>query len=110
MSDLRIDTERVRAVGTGLARIAHEFENANVRSDQIAEATGHDGLADAVRSFAHSWDDTRSDMTESITGLGEATTAIADTFEQADQELAAAMDGTSTAPPAASAGGHQVAR
>lgn len=110
MSDLRIDTERVRAVGTGLARIAHEFENANVRSDQIADATGHDGLAEAVRSFAQSWDDTRSDMTESIKGLGDATTAIADVFEQADEELAAAMDGTSTAAPAASPGGHQVAQ
>ena len=109
MADLRIDTERVRAVGTGLTRIAREFEQANVRSDRIADATGHDGLADAVRSFAHSWDDTRSDMTESIKGLGEATTAIADVFEQADQELAAAMDGASTVPPAG-APGHPVAR
>ena len=53
MTDLRIDTERVRSVGTGLARIAHEFENANVHSDQIAASVGHDGLAAAVRSFAH---------------------------------------------------------
>lgn len=105
MADLRIDTERVRSVGTGLARIANEFANANVRSDRIAEAVGHDGLADAVRSFAHAWDDTREDMTESIKGLGEATSAIADIFEQADQELAAAMDGTSTVPPAGG-GGH----
>lgn len=80
-----------------------------MRSDQIADAVGHDGLADAVRSFAHAWDDTRSDMTESIKGLGEATTSIADVFEQADQELAAAMDGTSTVPPAA-AHGHPVAQ
>lgn len=105
MTDLRVDTERVRAVGTGLTRIATEFRNANVRSDRIAEAVGHGGLADAVRSFAHSWDDTREDMTESITGLSEATLAIADIFEQADQELAAAMDGTSTVAPAATATG-----
>ena len=109
MADLRLDTERVRTVGAGLTRIAAEFQNANVRSDRIAEAVGHDGLADAVRSFAHAWDDTREDMTSSITGLGEATTAIADTFEQADQELAAAMDGTSTVTPAtpATGGGYQ---
>ncbi|MEZ5214209.1 MAG: type VII secretion target [Microbacterium sp.] len=106
MTDLRIDTERVRSVGTGLARIAHEFENASVHSDQIAASVGHEGLADAVRSFAHAWDDTRSDMTESIKGLGEATTAIADTFEQADHELAAAMDGTSTVAPAAPGTAH----
>lgn len=100
MSDLRIDTEQVRAVGSGLTRIAAEFADANVGSDRIAEAVGHAGLADAVRSFAHSWDDTREDMTESIKGLGEATSAIADIFEQADGELAAAMDGTSTVPAA----------
>ena len=106
MSDLKIDTARVRAVGTGLARIAHAFENANVHSDQVAASVGHDGLADAVRSFAHAWDDTRADMTESIAGLGEATNAIADTFEQADQELAAAMDGSSTVAPGAAATAH----
>ena len=45
-------------------------------------------------------------MTESIKGLGEATTAIADTFEQADHELAAAMDGTSTVASAAPGTAH----
>lgn len=98
MPDLKIDLESVRAVGTDLGRIATEFESASVRSDRIAEATGHDGLAEAVRSFAHSWDDTREDMLESVRGLGEATSAIADVFEQTDAELAAAMAGTSTAP------------
>lgn len=108
MADLNIDTGRVRSVGTGLSRIAREFENANVRSDRVADAVGHDGLADAVRSFAHSWDDTRADMTESIKGLSEATIAVADIFEQADGELAAAMKGSSTLPPASATphGGH----
>lgn len=92
MVDLKIDTERVRSVGTGLTRIAGEFENANSHSDRLADAVGHDGLAEAVRSFAHSWDDTRTAMTDSIKGLSEATLAIADIFEQADGELAAAFD------------------
>lgn len=105
MADLELNTEQVRAVGAGLSRIAAEFQNANVRSDSIAEAVGHDALAEAVRSFAHAWDDTREEMTSSISGLGEATTAIADTFEQADQELAAAMDGTSTVGASTPAGG-----
>ncbi|MFT4214683.1 MAG: hypothetical protein QM622_07905 [Microbacterium sp.] len=96
MSDLKIDTQRVRSVAAGLSRIATEFRGANVHSDNIAEAVGHDALAEAVRSFAHAWDDTRADMTESVTGLSEATTAIADIFEQADAELAAAMESSST--------------
>lgn len=100
MADSRLDTERVRSVATGLTRIAHEFETANVHSDGIADAVGHDGLAAAVRSFAHSWDDTREDMIESIRGLGEATAAIADIFEQADGELAAAFDEQPASAPA----------
>lgn len=48
-------------------------------------------------------------MTESITGLSDATTAIADIFEQADHELAAAMDGASTVAPSAGHG-HPVAQ
>ncbi|MCR2799925.1 MULTISPECIES: hypothetical protein [unclassified Microbacterium] len=100
MPDLKIDLEQVRAVGTDLGRIAREFESANVRSDRIAEATGHDGLADAVRSFAHSWDDTREDMLESVRGLGEATTAIADVFAETDVELASAIEDAAAATPA----------
>ncbi len=81
------------------------FEDDAGRRDRIAEAVGHDSLAEAVRSFAHAWDDTREEMTSSISGLGGAKTAIADTFEQADQELAAAMDGTSTVGASTPAGG-----
>ncbi|MFT4136587.1 hypothetical protein [Microbacterium sp.] len=101
MADLRIDTERVRSIATGVTGIAREFEGANVHSDSIADAVGHEGLAAAIRSFAHSWDDTRKDMTESIRGHGEATAAIAETFEQADAELAAAFDEQPASAPAA---------
>ena len=95
MTDLRVDLESLRAVSTDLTGISREFADANVHSDRIADAAGHSGLADAIRSFAHSWDDTRGDMLESIQGLAEASNAVADIFTETDAELARAL----TAPP-----------
>jgi hypothetical protein len=96
MPDLVIDLTRMRAIGSDLGVIAREFETANVHSDDVADATGHPALADAARSFAHSWDDTRGDMTETIRGLGETATAVADAFERVDGDLAAAFDDSGT--------------
>ena len=93
MPDLRVDLDRMRTVGSDLHRVAGEFEQADVRSDGIADATGHAGLADAVRSFAHSWNDTREEMTGSVRALGDAAAAIADGFGQTDANLAAALSG-----------------
>jgi hypothetical protein len=88
MADLRFDLDAVRDIASDLRTIASEFRDANVGSERIADATGHPGLADAVRSFAHSWDDTREEMLGTIEGLGEATDAIADAFAQTDSDLA----------------------
>jgi hypothetical protein len=100
VTDLRVDLTSLRAVSTDLTGIGREFADANVHSDRIADAAGHSGLADAIRSFAHSWDDTRGDMLESIQGLAEAATAVADIFSETDAELARAL----TEPPAPSLG------
>jgi len=92
MDGLVVDTDALRDLGTDLARVATEFAEANVRSDRIAAATGHERLAETIRSFAHGWDNTREDMTESITFLAEASTAIADVITETDAELACALE------------------
>ena len=92
MTDLRVDLASLRAVSTDLTGIGREFAEANVHSDRIADAAGHPGLADAIRYFANSWDDTRADMLESIQGLAEAATAVADIFTETDLELARALN------------------
>lgn len=99
MSSLRIDTDRMRSVGSDLGRIAGEFESANANTADLADAIGHDRLAEAVGSFARSWDDTREAMTGGIKGLGEASTTIADAFTQVDSDLARAL--TDPAPASA---------
>ncbi|WP_402464984.1 hypothetical protein [Isoptericola aurantiacus] len=92
MSDLRMDVAAVTELGESLSAVADEFENANTRSDGIAQSVGHDGLADAVRSFAHNWDDKRAKMTENLNSLAEVATTVATTFTDADSELARALE------------------
>lgn len=59
MDGLRVDTAVLRETGANLRRIAEEFAAANANSDEVSDAIGHRGLAGAVRSFAHNWDDRR---------------------------------------------------
>ncbi|MGH3889420.1 MAG: hypothetical protein ACRDSZ_23145 [Pseudonocardiaceae bacterium] len=73
--------------------MATEFHHANANSDDAADAIGHRGLADAVRSFAHNWDDRRAKMVEKIDTLAKSATGVGDAFEQVDTEFAAALRG-----------------
>ena len=92
MNRLVIDVGMLKDLGTDLGKVATEFAEANVRSDDIAEAVGHDKLAQTVRSFAHGWDNTREHMTEQITFLSEAATASAEVFEEVDGELVMVLE------------------
>jgi hypothetical protein len=93
MPDLRIDVARYAELGSELGRIATEFADANTNSDRIAAAVGHGGLADAVRDFAHKWDDKRKAMVGDIQTLGKFATEIGEGFGQTDQGLADAVEG-----------------
>ncbi len=92
MADLRIDLDALHALGADLTGIAAEFREANVASDAIAQATGHDGLSQAVRDFAHGWDDTREDMVGDVEVLAEVSVAIAEIFTDVDGQLATALE------------------
>jgi uncharacterized protein YukE len=103
MTDLRVDLEAVRELGSSLTTVADEFENANANSSRIADAVGHEGLAGVVRDFAHAWDDTRAKMTENLRMLADASTAVADAFTDVDADLAKGIEGEDA--PAAPSGG-----
>jgi hypothetical protein len=92
VSDLRLDLAAVTDLGAALTTVAGEFENADSHSEGIADAVGHEGLADAVRSFADNWDDKRGKMTENLRLLADAATTVAQTFTDVDGELAAAIE------------------
>ena len=83
----------LRTAGEQLRVVATEFHHANANSDDAAEAIGHRGLADAVRSFAHNWDDRRAKMIEKIDTLATSAAGVGEAFEQVDKEFAAALRG-----------------
>lgn len=93
MEQLRIDTDMLREAGRQLRFVADEFSHANANSDHVAEAVGHPGLADAVRSFAHSWDDTRKEIVKSIGTLANTASGVGDAFDKLEHEFAASLRG-----------------
>ncbi|GAA4191089.1 hypothetical protein GCM10022288_21400 [Gryllotalpicola kribbensis] len=93
MPDLRVDVGMYAELGSELGRVATEFADANTNSDRIADAVGHSGLADAVRDFAHQWDDKRKAMTGDIQTLAKFATEIGEGFGQTDQALGDAVSG-----------------
>ncbi|MGW8568083.1 hypothetical protein [Isoptericola sp. NPDC055881] len=100
MADLRVDLDAVTELGSSLTTVADEFENATTRSDRIADAVGHDGLASAVRDFASSWDDTRKKMTENLRLLADASVQVAQAFTDIDGDLADGIRGDGAPAPA----------
>ncbi|MGI9001327.1 MAG: hypothetical protein ACR2GH_06630 [Pseudonocardia sp.] len=93
VAQLRVDTLLLREAGMQLRVVATEFEHANTNSDDAADALGHSGLAGAIRSFAHNWDDRRTKMLENIAKLADTATGVAEAFESLDEEFAAALRG-----------------
>ena len=93
MSDLDIETDVLIEGGRALRVVAQEFQDANVRSDGIAAAVGHPGLADRIREFAHGWDDTRKGMLEGIGFLAEAAEGVGTTFEEIEEHFVGALEG-----------------
>lgn len=90
---LRLDTNELIDLGAALRAIGHEFEHANDTSDRAAQAAGGGDLGEAIRTFAHQWDDKRRKMLEDIASLAEAARATGETFEGLDRDLAAALLG-----------------
>lgn len=90
---LMLDTVALQAAGAALRVVACEFAEANARSDDVAGAVGHAGLAACLTEFAHGWDDRRSGLIGSIEGLADACSGIGGAFEALDTDFAAALRG-----------------
>lgn len=90
------DVDALAQLGQDLSLVGGEFANADVNSKRIADAVGHRGLAETVRSFADSWDDTREKMTESVQGLAEGATVLAESLIELDEAEANALTGAAS--------------
>jgi uncharacterized phage infection (PIP) family protein YhgE len=94
MTDIKLDLDRLRQLNSDLKSVSAEFGGADDFSDTVATATGHDGLHDAVRDFAHKWNEKRPEMKDGVDKLQKKLEAITDGFTQLDQQLAQAMEQT----------------
>ena len=96
MSDLIINLQLLHQLRDDLDAVVAEFTNADDFSDDVATATGHDGLGGHVTDFAHKWNDKRKAMTETVEALRKKIEGITDGFTQVDDGLAKAL--TDAAP------------
>ncbi|MFV2145631.1 hypothetical protein [Isoptericola sp. G70] len=90
--DLSIDMEALRTLATDLKTIQEEFEGADERAEDAADATGHDELRDKVSDFADKWRIKREEMTGNVEKLQGIIQQVADTFSEIDTELAKALE------------------
>jgi len=100
MTDLKLDLQLLGQLKSDLDAIVKEFKGADDFSDDVAEATGHDGLGGHVRDFAHKWNDKRKSMTESVEGLEKSVSAVTDGFTKVDDGLAKALEDAASESPA----------
>ncbi|MFC5381341.1 hypothetical protein [Aquipuribacter nitratireducens] len=95
MADLDVDTDVLRDTGAALRVVATELDAATVHSHVVAEAVGHEGLAEALLDLTRSWRRRREEVLDGIAALAEAAAVAGETFEGLDSELAAALRGRS---------------
>jgi hypothetical protein len=91
-SSLMVDTGDLRSLFTTLGEVQAAFEQGGDGSDD-AEACGHAGLVQRVRSFSTQWNDSRRQLGEAIGDLGEAALGIAAGFDDVEAELADSLGG-----------------
>jgi len=99
-SRLTIDLGALASTGSQLARIAAEFDTADLAVERLTAAIGstHDTheLRAAVEDFVGNWRIRREGMQGNLVYLADVATAVADNLSGADADLAASLDGSSS--------------
>ena len=93
-----IDVGALDRLGHDLSTVSQEFVNANTNSDRIASSVGRPRLADAVRNFAHKWDDRRKKIADSADSLSQTAIGVADGWRDLDEAGAESLRGQAAAP------------
>lgn len=100
VDQLEIQYDLLDQLADDLKLIAREYANADEFSDDVADAVGHERLAERVREFSTKWNDRRKNMLEQVEALQGQVEAIRDAFAQVDDELLKALtEGADNAPP-----------
>lgn len=86
MADVMLDKTVMNDLLAKLGALRDELETADDGAGDLADATGHDGLADAVREFADGWRIRRRELAEMVADTHQQGTAISDSIELFDEQ------------------------
>jgi len=89
MSDLRFDLGGLRVASGRIGRVSNRLDGAGDDSRGLPDAAGHDELRGALADFRDAWSVHREELLEELAFLRDSLTAIADTFDELDGDLAA---------------------
>jgi hypothetical protein len=90
--DIKLDLARLKELSDDLKAIYAEFHGADDFSNTVADATGNDHLHDAVRDFAHAWNEKRPKMADAVHTLQMGYDSVTEHFTKLDTDLAAALE------------------
>jgi hypothetical protein len=87
VADLIVDTDMLRSLDASLRLIVDTLDQAEGMSRSTAGACGDGDLSEVLSEFADDWEDTRSDMLDSVRSVSDAIHMISDAFETLDDTL-----------------------
>jgi len=88
MSDLRFDLDALRDASSRIGRVSGRLDGAGDDSRHLPDSAGHDAMRGALSDFRDKWSVHRDDLLEELQFLRDSLTAIADTFDELDGDLA----------------------
>ncbi|WP_022882972.1 hypothetical protein [Gryllotalpicola ginsengisoli] len=93
----KVDGPKITQLQSDLANLITQFNSADDSSAYVADAVGHDHLADKVRDFSKKWHDKRKDMVTGIENIKKLVDAVIDGVDKLDRELKHAVKQTKDA-------------
>ncbi|MEV6196080.1 hypothetical protein AB0M19_27195 [Streptomyces sp. NPDC051920] len=91
---LRVSTDDLHTVGTGLRTVATEFEGLDRLMESYDRRTvGHKLLHERLQDFSDDWDDNREKMIEDIEALGTIAKEASKAYVELDTALYSALVG-----------------
>ena len=89
---LMADLARIRQVSARLGWVEREFSDTSQFTGNDAAFLGSADLAAALDSCVNGWSQQRTALISQLSNVARLSTLAADTYEQTDAQLAAALD------------------
>lgn len=88
MSDLRLHLSAMRSASVRLGAVERRLDGVGDDSRHLPDAAGHGELRGALSDFRSAWTVHRDELLDELRFLRETFIAIADTFDELDDDLA----------------------